>query len=214
MGIDLIPDVVILRLPTYLRVLSQLSDEDIRVASSQKLGSLLDITPAQIRKDLSYFGRFGKQGRGYNVDFLRQTLRKILGLDKIWPSCLIGVGRLGQAIISYPGFSPEGFEIVEAFDGEPNLIGKNIGNLTIRPMADLPSIVKEQSILIGIVAVPSKQAQGVIDDLISSGIQGILNYAPVSPIVPEGIILRNVDPVISLQSMTYYIPKYSNRRPT
>ena len=112
-----VPEVVVLRLPLYVRALSQLRDSGTDVVSSQQLGSLLQMTPAQIRKDLSYFGRFGKQGRGYNVRFLLHELREILGLDREWRACLIGVGRLGHAIINYPGFSPEGFKIVAAFDG-------------------------------------------------------------------------------------------------
>ena len=113
-----VPEVVVLRLPIYARVLNQLMEDGIDVISSQQLGDLLQITPAQIRKDLSYFGRFGKQGRGYNITFLLDELRQILGINRGWRACLIGVGRLGRAIINYPGFSPEGFEIVAAFDSD------------------------------------------------------------------------------------------------
>ena len=200
-----VPEVVVLRLPLYVRALSQLRDGGTDVISSQQLGSLLQMTPAQIRKDLSYFGRFGKQGRGYNVRFLLRELREILGLDREWRACLIGVGRLGQAIINYPGFSPEGFKIVAAFDGDPKQVGTQIGGFTVRPMSDLAETVKEMKISIGIVAVPASEAQGVIENLIENNVKGILNYAPVAPQVPMNTVIRNIDPVLSLQSMTFYL---------
>ncbi|MCH8869764.1 MAG: redox-sensing transcriptional repressor Rex [Chloroflexi bacterium] len=200
-----VPEVVVLRLPLYVRALSQLRDGGTDVVSSQQLGSLLQMTPAQIRKDLSYFGRFGKQGRGYNVRFLLRELREILGLDREWRACLIGVGRLGHAIINYPGFSPEGFKIVAAFDGDPKQVGTQIGGFTVRPMSDLAETVKEMKISIGIVAVPASEAQEVIENLIENNVKGILNYAPVAPQVPMNTVIRNIDPVLSLQSMTFYL---------
>ena len=165
------------------------------------------MTPAQIRKDLSYFGRFGKQGRGYNVRFLREELRSILGLDRNWSSCLVGVGRLGQAVINYPGFVPEGFNIVAAFDSDPEQVGKEIGGIHVQPMSGLGDVVGSGMVDIGIVAVPAVQAQTVIDQLVAAGVKGILNYAPVAPQVPMHIVIRNIDPVISLQSMTFYLMK-------
>jgi redox-sensing transcriptional repressor len=185
--------------------LSQLQAAGAEVVSSQQLGGLLQMTPAQIRKDLSYFGRFGKQGRGYNVRFLREELRQILGLDRKWSACLVGVGRLGQAIINYPGFVPEGFNIVAAFDSDPAQVGQKIGSVSVRPMADLGQIIGGQEISIGIVAVPAQRAQSVIDLLVDAGVKGILNYAPVAPQVPMSVVLRNIDPVLSLQSMTFYL---------
>ena len=160
-----VPDVVVLRLPLYVRALSQLEDSGEEVVSSQQLGSLLQMTPAQIRKDLSYFGRFGKQGRGYNVRFLGEELRQILGLDQKWPACLVGVGRLGQAIVNYPGFVPEGFNIVAAFDADPAQVGRCVGDVGVRPMEELGDAIASGEILIGIVAVPANYAQGVIDQL-------------------------------------------------
>ncbi|MBM3935196.1 MAG: redox-sensing transcriptional repressor Rex [SAR202 cluster bacterium] len=189
----------------YVRVLTQLRDSGYDVVSSQQLGGLLQMTPAQIRKDLSYFGRFGKQGRGYNVQFLREELRQILGLDRKWPACLIGVGRLGQAIINYPGFVPEGFNVVAAFDSDPEQIARPIGGILVRPMEDLEQAIRESNITIGIVAVPAREAQKVIDQLINAGVRGILNYAPIAPKVSMDIVIRNIDPVLSLQSMTFYL---------
>ena len=163
------------------------------------------MSPAQIRKDLSYFGRFGKQGRGYSIAFLLDELRQILGIDRGWRACLVGDGRLGRAIINYPGFSPEGFEIVAAFDRDSTRHGTMLGNISVESMENLPETIKERDITIGIVAVPAIEAQMVVDTLITHGVQGILNYAPVAPHVPAHIIMRNIDPVLSLQSMTFFM---------
>ena len=203
-----VPEVVVLRLPLYARVLGQLSDQGIEVINSQRLGDLLQMTPAQIRKDLSYFGRFGKQGRGYRIESLLEELRSILGINYAWRACLVGVGRLGLAIINYPGFTPEGFEIVAAFDSDPEQVSSRLGNIYVQPMDEISTTLKEKNIDIGVVAVPSIQAQGVIDLLVEHGIKGILNYAPVAPVVPKHVIMRNIDPVLSLQSMTFYMKEF------
>ena len=160
---------------------------------------------AQIRKDLSYFGRFGKQGRGYNIQFLLKELRDILGLTHEWRACLVGVGRLGRAIINYTGFAPEGFKIVAAFDSNDDQVGTDVGDIKVLPMSDLADVISKQNVAIGIVAVPAIQAQPVIDILVKGGVRGILNCAPVAPQVPLGIVMRNIDPVLSLQSMTFYL---------
>jgi redox-sensing transcriptional repressor len=186
-------------------VLTQLLAQEVQVVSSQQLGSHLQMTPAQIRKDLSYFGRFGKQGRGYSVQFLLDELRHILGLDREWHACLVGVGRLGRAIVNYPGFGPESFQIIAVFDNDPQQVGTTVGGLMVRPMSELDQTVDRCEIKIGIVAVPSHQAQSVIDRLLETRVRGILNYAPVAPQIREGVVIRNVDPVLSLQSMTFYL---------
>jgi redox-sensing transcriptional repressor len=175
------------------------------VANSQQLGQQLQVTPAQIRKDLSYFGRFGKQGRGYSVRRLLEELQQILGLNEQWNVAVIGVGRLGKAILSYPGFTPDGFHIVAALDNNPSLIGQEVEGVIVRPVEDLDAVVKEQNITIAVVAVPSRFTQQVIDKLVDCGVRAILNYAPTSPQVPETVKIRSIDPVLSLQSMTYYL---------
>ena len=200
-----VPEVVILRLPLYIRALTQMSEEGQAVISSKSLGDRLQITPAQIRKDLSYFGRFGKQGRGYKIASLIAELTTILGLNRQWNSCIVGVGRLGKAIINYPGFVPEGFKIVAAFDNDESKIGQTVNEIQILPMNKIRSIVKEHDIKIAILAVPATIAQSVISDLVDTNIKAILNYAPIAPKVPKTLILRNIDPVLSLQSMTYYL---------
>ena len=200
-----VPEVVVLRLPLYVRALTQLLREKSDVISSQQLGDRLLMTPAQIRKDLSYFGRFGKQGRGYNIEFLLEALRRILALDREWCACLVGVGRLGRAIINYTGFAPEGFKIVAAFDSDQGQVGDMVGDMQVRPISELSQTIHDRDIAIGIVAVPAVRAQSVIDLLVQYRIRGILNYAPIAPNIPAGIILRNIDPVLSLQSMTFYL---------
>lgn len=204
MPID-IPAVVIDRLPVYARALNDLEDGGRDVVSSQELGVLLGVTPAQIRKDLSYFGRFGKQGRGYNVQRLAQELRSILGLNRQWSMILLGVGHLGQAILTYAGFQPQGFIIVDAFDVDESVIGTIVGGLKVRPVSELKDYLKNRQVDIGIVAVPSQYAGPIIDDLVAGGIQAILNYAPTSVPTPDRVQVKNIDPVLALQSMTYYL---------
>ena len=200
-----IPEVVILRLPLYVRVLTQLREEGVEVVSSRELGERLGVTPAQIRKDLSYFGRFGKQGRGYNVGYLVGELREVLGLDKEWHTAVVGVGRLGRAIINYPGFGPEGFKVVCAFDADPTAVGTSVGGVTVRAMAELEYAIGEERIDIAIVAVPAAHAQEVIDVLVKSGVRAILNYAPIAPRAPDSVRVRSIDPVLAMQTMTYHL---------
>jgi redox-sensing transcriptional repressor len=202
-----IPDVVVSRLPMYLRVLALLKAEGIDFVSSRGLGSRLKMTPAQIRKDLCYFGKFGRQGRGYNVGRLYSELKQILGLDKQWSMALVGVGRLGRAIMDYKGFIPEGFRLVAAFEKDHNIIGKKIGGVVIEDIAELEKSVKEKNVDIAIVAVPSSEAQTVIDMLARSGIKAILNYAPICARVPRGVRIQGIDPVVALQNMTFYLTR-------
>ena len=200
-----VPEVVISRLPQYIRCLNNLADHGINVVSSQHLGKALRMTPAQIRKDLSYFGRFGKQGRGYLVTYLLAELRQILGLNLQWNLAVIGVGRLGLAIISYPGFAPEGFRIVAAFDSDPKQVGLNVGGIKVKPMEELNETIRDKDIKIAIVAVPAAQTAKVANLLVEAGIKAILNYTPTSPQIPNDLIVRNIDPVLALQSMTYFL---------
>ena len=200
-----IPEVVIDRLPVYARALDLLQREGRDVVSSQELGDQLGVTPAQIRKDLSYFGRFGKQGRGYNVENLRAELRQILGLDREWSMVLVGVGRLGHAIMSYGGFAPQGFRIVDAFDSDPDIVGTRVNGLAVQPADKLPRVLQEKNVDIAIVAVPAASAQEVIDLLVANGVRAIVNYAPIAPQAPPHVRIKDIDPVLVLQSMTFYI---------
>jgi redox-sensing transcriptional repressor len=200
-----IPPVVIDRLPLYARALASLEGRGREVVSSQELGHLLNVTPAQIRKDLSYFGRFGKQGRGYNVQKLLDELRRILGLNRQWKMVLVGAGRLGRAILGYEGFTPQGFRIVEAFDSDPDMVGQEVGGLVIKDTAALEQVLSQNHVDVGIVAVPGETAQGVIDSLVRCGVRAILNYAPIAAHTPKGVHIKRIDPVLALQGMTYYL---------
>ena len=206
-----VPRVVVSRLPLYYRVLSLFEEEKKAVVSSQELGARLQLTPAQIRKDLSYFGRFGKQGKGYNVKRLFQEMRKILGLDREWGMAVVGVGKLGRALLGYGAFPAQGFRIVAAFDNDPAKVGRKLGNVTVQEIAELSSALAGKRIHIGIVAVPPSEAQAVINQLISYGVRAILNYAPSHTQVPDGIQLRDVDPVMALQGMTFYLKNTQQR---
>ena len=201
-----IPEIVIIRLPLYVRTLNELKLLNQTTVSSQHLGNLLQTTPAQIRKDFSHFGKFGKQGRGYNIDYLLDELRKILNLNQKWNTCVVGIGNLGQAVINYQGFKNEGYLIKAAFDiSIPSRLDNK--DIVIKTISDMKNTIKELNIKIAIVTVPAPDAQGVIDRLIESGIKAILNYTPTKPVLPKNIVCRNIDPVLSLQSMSYYLDK-------
>ncbi len=201
-----IPDIVIRRLPLYARELGLLAGEGQGFISSQELGQRLGVTPAQIRKDLSYFGRFGKRGRGYEVLELRDRLRSILGLNgRVKEMVLVGVGQLGRAVLGYAGFRRGGFEVVRVFDSDPNQIGRAVDNHQVADVATLPEYLKRTRVSMGIVAVPAEAAPSVIDMLVSGGVRAILSYAPITTSVPPEVHLRQIDPVMELESMAYYL---------
>ena len=203
-----IPDIVIGRLPIYLRTLEILASEGQAVASSQELGYRLGISSAQIRKDLSHFGEFGKQGTGYDVAYLRSELEKILQVDCVWSLVLVGAGYLGHALASYNGFEDRGFRIVGVFDNDDDKIGTEVGNgLEVEPTSAMPQRVRDTSCRIGVIAVPAGAAQTVADALIKAGIRSILSYAPITLSVPEGVRVEYIDPVVHFQHMTFYLEK-------
>jgi redox-sensing transcriptional repressor len=200
-----IPEIVIRRLPLYLRTLDLLADEGQAMTSSQELGDRLGISSTQIRRDLSYFGEFGKQGTGYDIRYLGDQLRQILHVDGRWDLVLVGAGDLGRAILRYSGFKESGFSIVVALDNDQRRIGHHVGRLKIQDVAKLPKVIQEHGIQIAIIAVPATDAQEVADALVSAGIGAILNYAPIRLSLPQHIRVEYIDPVIGLQSMAYYL---------
>lgn len=200
-----IPDVVIRRLPIYVRTLSLLQEQDQSSVSSEELARLIGVTAAQIRRDLSYFGKFGKQGKGYDIAYLRDTIEEILKLDRTWSMVLCGMGKLGHAIANYRGFRRSSFAIVGLFDADDSSAGVEVNGMEIQPMSELEQTVREESIRVGIIATPRKTAQETADILVAGGVEAILNYAPVILRVPEYVTVREIDPVSALQSMTYYI---------
>ncbi|MEX0787107.1 MAG: redox-sensing transcriptional repressor Rex, partial [Dehalococcoidia bacterium] len=149
--------------------------------------------------------RFGKQGRGYNVKRLLEEIRQILGLTREWSMVLVGVGQLGRAILGYAGFIPQGFRIIAAFDASQSVVGSEAGGLIVKPVSDLPRLLRENPVDIAIVAVPGASAQQVIDTLVANGVKAILNYAPIAPQVPPHVRIKDIDPVLALQSMTFYV---------
>ncbi len=199
-----IPDIVVGRLPIYLRALSRMMAEGARVTSSQELGKKLGISSAQIRKDLSHFGEFGKQGTGYHIDFLIKKLREILKVDREWEVALVGVGDLGRALAHYAGFGNRGFRITLVFDADPAKIGTQLNRFEIYDVARAGSMIKERGLKLAMVAVPAEHAQKVADELVQAGVRGILNYAPINLVVPEGVRVQYIDPVTHLQRMTFY----------
>lgn len=200
-----IPDIVIGRLPIYLRALVRLQQDGREITSSQELGERLGISSAQIRKDLSHFGEFGKQGTGYTVDTLAAELQRILRVDREWDVALIGVGDLGRAIAHYGGFADRGFCISFLFDNDPEKIGQNVAGMEIQPVDNAAQVIKDKNVRIAMITTPADNAQELADELIEAGIKAILNYAPIILSVPEGVHVQYIDPVIHLQRMTYYL---------
>jgi len=200
-----VPDIVIGRLPLYLRALTYLAEEDRETTSSQELGDRLGISSAQIRKDLSHFGEFGKQGTGYNIQFLRQQLRRILHLEEEWEVALVGAGDLGQALAGYDSFVHRGFRIAVVFDRDPQKIGKTLGEFEIFDAEAMPTIVRDKGIEIAIIAVPAAEAQHVADTLIESGVRAILSYAPITLSIPSFVKIGYMDPLVHLQRMAFYL---------
>ncbi len=199
------PDIVVGRLPIYLRALTLMAQEGREITSSQELSEKLGISSAQIRKDLSHFGEFGKQGTGYEISYLRDQLKRILHVENTWPVALVGYGDLGHALANYAGFVPKGFEIVAVFDNDPEKIGQKVAGKVVRNLNELPAVVRERHIRVAIIAVPSAGAQHVADMLVESGVKAILNYAPINISVPAEVRVQYIDPAAHLQHMTYYL---------
>jgi redox-sensing transcriptional repressor len=202
-----IPAATISRLFAYLREIKILSELNIRTISSSTIGERLNLSDAQVRKDLGYFGSFGVSGAGYDSSELRKALEGILGKDRRWNICIIGVGRLGSALLVYPGFKKDGLFIAAAFDSSPKKQGKTIADITIEPIERLADIVPKENISIAIITTPAGQAQAVADNLIQAGVHCIMNFAPVKLNVPENIKVENVDLSHALETLTYFAGK-------
>lgn len=199
------PDIVISRLPIYLRALTHMQREGIKVTNSKDLGDHLGISSAQIRKDLSHFGEFGKQGTGYHVDYLVDQLRRILKVDREWDVALVGAGAIGHALAHYGGFADRGFRICQVFDNDPQKVGTVINGLEVYSTSRIPELLPERGITLAMLAVPAQAAQAVTEALIKAGVRGILNYAPINLSVPENVYVQHIDPVVHLQRITFYV---------
>jgi redox-sensing transcriptional repressor len=200
-----VPDIVVGRLPLYLRALSNMTEEGKEITSSQELGGRLGISSAQIRKDLSQFGEFGKQGTGYNISYLTDQIKNILHVDHLWDVVLVGAGDLGHAVANYAGFVQRGFRIVAVYDNSPSKIDQPVGKFTVRDVKQLKQDIPTLNVKVAMLAVPAQQAQEVSDDLVEAGVRAILCYAPTSLKLPPEVKVQYIDPALHLQHMTYYL---------
>jgi len=205
MTAEIIPDIVVSRLPSYLQTLNQMAKEGFYTVSSKMLSDRVGVTAAQIRKDLSHFGGFGKQGTGYPIYYLIEELQKILNMDRVWQVAVVGAGDLGRALAHYQGFALRGIEIVLIFDIDPKIIGAQVGALTVLPVDQMASEIKNMGVKIAILTVPGEVAQQTAERLVEAGVEAILNYAPVTLILPESIHVQHIDPVLHIQRLMYYL---------
>lgn len=203
--VEKVPDIVVGRLPIYLRALNRLAAAGEEITTSQKLGDLLGVSSAQIRKDLSHFGEFGKQGTGYDIASLAEQLSAILKVDREWDVALVGAGPIAEALIRDDPFAGKGFRIAAVFDSRPERIGLTLGPLEILDSERLPEVVRERGLKVAIIAVSTEEAQKVADTLVEAGIKAILNYAPISLSVPADVRIQYNDPTAQLQRMAYYL---------
>ena len=199
------------RLSHYYRVLQEVEAEGKRLISSHRLAEREGITSAQVRKDLSYFGSFGRRGLGYNVRHLRERIRGILGLDRRWRVALVGAGNIGAALLAYRGFARQGFDVVAVFDRDPARVGQRLGDLPIRDIGELTR-ASDLRIELGVIATPVRAAQEVADLLVAAGVGGILNFAPRKLFVPAHVALRNVDMSVELESLSFSIAQMGSGR--
>ncbi|MDF2724331.1 MAG: Rex [Paenibacillus sp.] len=200
-----ISEAVVRRLPVYLRFLNELSRRNVMMVSSQDLGQKLDLNPAQIRKDLAYFGEFGKKGIGYDVAYLIEKIRQILKLDQTIPVALVGAGNLGRALCNYNAYLKDNMKIVAVFDSFIEKIGSKINSLTVLPMSALAETIREHHVRIGIITVPAPEAQLVASQFVEAGIEAILNFAPVIIKVPNEVRVHHADFTTDLMSLAYYL---------
>jgi redox-sensing transcriptional repressor len=200
-----IPRPTIKRLSLYLRELESLAEQDQQTISSRELGAVLDLTDAQVRKDLGFFGQFGHPGIGYRVPELISELRRILGTDRRWHAAIVGAGNIGRALLPYARFDRKGFDIVAIFDSDPKLVGTEIAGRRVHAMDELPRLVREREIRIGFVAVPADQAQSVANRLIEAGVRGILNFAPVRLDMHDEASVVSVDLSRALEQLAFQI---------
>lgn len=198
-----IPDSTVRRLSLYLRTLEELAREGEGTVSSEEMAGQAGTTAAQVRKDLSHFGSFGKRGLGYAVPPLAHELKEILGLDRLWRVGLVGAGRMGSALFEYTGFGARGFDIVAVLDTDPDKVGRNWGRLTVRHADDLEEVFREKDVDIAILAVPVDAVHAVAARVVAAGVRGILNFAPAQLRVPPGVILKDVNLVMELEALSF-----------
>ena len=202
-----ISTVVIKRLPRYYRYLGELRDNGIERISSRELSDLMKVTASQIRQDLNHFGGFGQQGYGYNVEYLKSEIGKILGLDQVHGMILIGAGNLGRALAGYTHFSTRGFVVRAIFDSDPSIVGQKVQELTVLSADGLEDFLAENPVDIAVLAIPKAQAQETADRLVSCGLKAIWNFAPLDLNVPKDVFVENVNLIESLMQLSYRLNK-------
>ena len=200
-----IPEIIIGRLPLYLRVLTRLEKLKQEYTSSQELGEMLNLSPAQIRKDLSQFGELGTRGQGYQITFLIEKLRHILKLNEIQDMAVVGAGDVGHALARYKGFANCGFQVAAIFDNDPQKIGTVLAGITVKDIGTILEHIQENNIKIAVLTTPAKNAQEVADKLVKAGVKAILNYAPIELKVPLDVHVEHIDPAVHLQKLSYYL---------
>lgn len=200
-----VPKVVVSRLSLYLRELQRLQAAGQQTISSGQLGTLLGFSDAQVRKDLGFFGQFGYPGVGYRCDELIRAMRDILGTNHAWPVVMVGVGNLGQALLGYRGFGRQNFSIQAAFDADPTKVGQTVQGIRIQSIDELPDVVKSKGIRLGMIVVPGERAQEAADRLVAAGIEGIVNFAPVTLTLPPHVQIVSVDLAIELEQLSFAV---------
>ena len=191
------------RLALYQRFLQEAADAGLDTISSGELAERGGTTSAQVRKDLSLFGSFGKRGMGYEVGELLRQICEILGVDRTWSVALVGAGKIGSALFSYRDFQQRGFRIRAVFDSDPAKVGQDWGGVRVSADAEMDRVLRDEDVEIVIVAVPADAAQGVVDRVVRAGVRAVLNFAPVRLRVPRGISLRNVDLSLELEGLSF-----------
>ncbi|KAA0235650.1 MAG: Redox-sensing transcriptional repressor Rex [Acidimicrobiales bacterium] len=199
-----IPEATVARLPVYRRSLLEVAEEETSTISSERLAEMAGVNAAKVRKDLSYLGSYGTRGVGYDVKYLLFQMSRELGLTHDWPVVIVGLGNLGHALANYGGFGERGFPVAALVDADPAKVGTRVGGTEVRHVDELPEIVAERRILIGIIATPAAVAQEVADRLVAAGITSVLNFAPAVITVPDAISLRKVDLAVELQILSFY----------
>ncbi len=206
-----VPAAVVSRMSLYLRELQHLLREDKKTISSTKLGRLLGVTDAQVRKDFAYFGQFGYPGIGYRCEELVDEIRRILGTDRIWPAAMVGVGNLGQALLGYQGFQGQGFSVLAAFDIDQRVVGTEVCGLVVYHISEIKEIVREKAIQLAILAVPADAALMAAEQIVDSGITGVLNFAPVTLNLPKSVSVVGVDLAMELEQLAFAVVSKSEK---
>ncbi len=199
-----IPDATVARLPLYLRALSELADRGVTTCSSEHVATAAGVSSANIRKDLSHLGSYGTRGVGYDVQQLRDRIAETIGQTHNWDVILVGAGHLGSALAAYQGFGNRGIHVAAVVDEDPALVGTKLGSITVDSVENLATLIKDNGILIGIIATPPDAAQSVADRLVEAGVTSILNFAPTLIQVPAGVDVRQVDVAVELQILAYH----------